>query len=216
MANEMLSRIGPSEGFSVARKVMDDAVAFYLANGGPAVAREHVERLANELKFYPDSTEAYCEAMAKISMAEKAEQQRQEEHTRQQQQNLIIQLMGVVKPHKGSDPSCEFGVLPAKLRTDRAMLMWQRLQQAGLIDDHYQPVNLSRTDLAILAFDISEFLGLREKWKIFETLWGKKNLRSDYNSALFQPKSMDFRDRLKLILKPAHEKIKKTKKTPSF
>ena len=199
MVNEMLSQIGPSEGSSVARQAMKDAIAFYLPIGGPALARQHVESLASSMSFYPDCTEAYRDAMAKISQIEKAEQQRQEER----QQQLIIQLIGAVKPHKGSDPSCEFGVLPAKLSTGKAMLMWQRLQQAGLIDDHYQPVNLSRTDLAILAFDISEFLGLREKWKIFETLWGKKNLRSDYNSALYQQKSIDFRDRLKLILKPA-------------
>jgi hypothetical protein len=209
MTNELLSQISPSEGFSVVRKAMEDAIAFYLPMGGPALARQHVELLANSMSFYPDCTEAYRDAMAKISEAEKAEQQRQEER----QQQLIIQLIGAAKSHK---PHCEFGVLPAKLSTDKAMLMWQRLQQAGLIDDHYQPVNLSRTDLAILAFDISTFLGIREKWKIFETLWGKNNLRSDYNCALFQQKSMDFRDRLKLILKPAHEKIKKTKKTPSF
>ena len=216
MTNELLSRIGPSEGFSVARQAMEDAIAFYLPIGGPALARQHVESLANSMSYYSDISQAYCEAMKKISQIEKAEQQRQEELRQQQQQEMISQLIEATKPHKGSDPLCEFGVLPARLSTDKAMLMWQRLQQAGLIDDHYQPVNLSRTLSAVLAFDISEFLGLREKWKIFETLWGKKNLRSDYNSALFQPKSIDFRDRLKQILKPAHEKIKKTKKTPSF
>ena len=210
MANELLSRIGPSEGFSVARKAMADAIAFFMPIGGPALARQHVESLANSMNYYPDIQEAYRDAMTQISEFEKAEQQRQEERQRQQQQNLIIQLMAAMKPHKGSDPSCEFGVLPAKLATDKAMRMWHCLQQAGFVDDHYQPVGLSRTDLAILAFDISEFLGIREKWKIFETLWGKNNLRSDYNSALFQQKSIDFRNRLKPIFKPAQKKIKKT------
>ena len=206
MVNEVLSQIGPSEGFSVVRQAMEDAIAFFLPIGGPALARQHVESLANSMNYYPDIQEAYRDAMTQISEFEKAEQQREEERQQQQQQNLLIQLMAAMKPHKGSDPSCEFGVLPAKLSTDKAMLMWHRLQQAGLVDDHYQPVGLSRTDLAILAFDISEFLGIREKWKIFETLWGKKNLRTDYNSALFQPKSMDFRDRLKQILKPTRKK----------
>ena len=216
MVNEMLSQIGPSEGFSVVRQAMEDAIAFFLPIGGPALARQHVESLASSMSFYPDCRDAYRDAMAKISQIEKAEQQRQEERRRQQQQELIIQLIGAAKSQKNytavREPHSDLQVgepvplcnseLPEKLRTDKAMLMWERLQQTGLVDDHYQPVNLSRTDLAILAFDISEFLGLREKWKIFETLWGKKNLRSDYNSALFQPKSMDFRDRLKLILKP--------------
>ena len=142
MVNEMLSQISPSEGFSVVRQAMEDAIAFFLPIGGPALARQHVESLASSMSFYPDCRDAYRDAMAKISQIEKAEQQRQEEHRLQQQQELIIQLIGAAKPHKGSDPSCEFGVLPAKLSTGKAMLMWQRLQQAGLIDDHYQPVNL--------------------------------------------------------------------------
>ena len=37
MANQPLSRALPTEEFSVARKVMGDAVAFHLANGGPTV-----------------------------------------------------------------------------------------------------------------------------------------------------------------------------------
>ena len=59
MTNELLSQISPSEGFSVVRKAMEDAIAFYLPMGGPALARQHVELLANSMSFYPDCTEAY-------------------------------------------------------------------------------------------------------------------------------------------------------------
>ena len=76
MPSKHPSRISPPEGFSIARQVMKDAVTFYLENGGPAVAREHVENLAKELIIYDDCTEAYREAMTKINMAEKAERQK--------------------------------------------------------------------------------------------------------------------------------------------
>lgn len=204
MANELLSQIGPSEGFSVVRKAMEDAIAFYLPMGGPALARQHVELLANSMSFYPDCTEAYRDAMAQISEAEKAEQQRWEER----QQQLIIQLMAAIKPHKGADPSCEFGVLPAKLSTDKAMLMWQRLQQAGLVDDHYQPVNLSRTLSAVLADEMlmqladenEKLLGIDDKWRPYEILWGRKNMKADHYRSLNQNKACKFRDKIHKLL----------------
>lgn len=208
MVNEVLSQIGPSEGFSVVRQAMEDAIAFFLPIGGPALARQHVESLASSMSFYPDCTEAYRDAMAKISQIEKAEQQRQEERRQQQQQELIIQLIGAVKPHKGSDPLCEFGVLPAKLSTDKAMLMWQRLQQAGLIDDHYQPVNLSRTLSAVLADEMlmqladenEKLLGIDDKWRPYEILWGRKNMKADHYRSLNQNKACKFRDKIHKLL----------------
>lgn len=208
MVNEMLSQIGPSEGFSVVRQAMEDAIAFFLPIGGPALARQHVESLASSMSFYPDCRDAYRDAMAKISQIEKAEQQRQEEHRLQQQQELIIQLIGAAKPHKGSDPSCEFGVLPAKLSTDKAMLMWQRLQQAGLIDDHYQPVNLSRTLSAVLADEMlmqladenEKLLGIDDKWRPYEILWGRKNMKADHYRSLNQNKACKFRDKIHKLL----------------
>ena len=208
MVNEVLSQIGPSEGFSVVRQAMEDAIAFFLPIGGPALARQHVESLASSMSFYPDCRDAYRDAMAKISQIEKAEQQRQEERRQQQQQELIIQLIGATKSHKESDPSCEFGVLPAKLSTDKAMLMWQRLQQAGLVDDHYQPVNLSRTLSAVLADEMlmqladenEKLLGIDDKWRPYEILWGRKNMKADHYRSLNQNKACKFRDKIHKLL----------------
>ena len=208
MASQQLSRGCPSEGLSIVRRIMDDAIVFYLANGGPSVARAHIESLANELKFYDDSTKAYQEAMAKIAAAEKLEQQQAEERSQQQQRNLVWTLVGAIKAET-NDPAASApqgradseGPPPLfkKLSTPMAMQMWQRLQQAGYIDDDYQPIGLSRTELAILAYDMSKRLGIRDKWKTFEKLWDKKNLRNDYNEAMNQRKSLEFREKLKLL-----------------
>ena len=89
--------------------------------------------------------------------------------------------------------------LPDVLATEEAMEIWKKVQDAGYVDAHYQPL-LSRTQSALLADAIAERLGIREKWKTFETLWNRKNIRSDYNLALRQHQSLDFQDALKRIL----------------
>jgi hypothetical protein len=42
-------------------------------------------------------------------------------------------------------------------------------------------------------------LGIKEKWKVFEGLWNRKYMRSDYNLALTRNISLDFQDELKQL-----------------
>ena len=91
------------------------------------------------------------------------------------------------------------GDLPEVLATEEAMALWEKARAAGYVDDNYQPL-ISRTQAALLADAMAERLGIREKWKTFETLWNRKNIRSDYNLALRQHQSLDFQDELKRIL----------------
>ena len=101
-----------------------------------------------------------------------------------------------------SHPNLPRGVgeeLPEVLSTPEAMILWQKAQQAGYVDDHYQPL-ISRTQSALLADAMAERLGIKEKWKVFETLWNRKYMRSDYNLALTRKRSLDFQDELKAIL----------------
>ena len=67
------------------------------------------------------------------------------------------------------------------------------------MDENYQPL-LSRTQAALLADAMAERLGIKEKWKVFEALWNRKYMRSDYNLALTQQQSYDFQDELKQLL----------------
>ena len=89
--------------------------------------------------------------------------------------------------------------LPEVLATDEAMALWRKAQQAGYVDEHYQPL-LSRTQAALLADAMAERLGIKEKWKVFEGLWHRKYMRSDYNLALSQQQSYEFQDELKRLL----------------
>ena len=85
------------------------------------------------------------------------------------------------------------------LATNEAMVLWKKVQDAGWIDANYQPL-ISRTQAALLADAMAERLGIKEKWKVFEALWNRKNMRGDYNDALNQRQTLDFRNKLKRVL----------------
>ena len=101
------------------------------------------------------------------------------------------------------DPPClgrekGAGDLPKELATDKAMALWKKAQEAGYVDEHFQPL-ISRTQAALLADTMADRLSIKEKWKMFEGLWNRKYMRSDYNLALTQQQSYDFQDELKQL-----------------
>lgn len=88
--------------------------------------------------------------------------------------------------------------LSPELSTPEAMTLWRKTQQAGYVNEEYQPL-ISRTQSAILAFEMARRLGIKDKWKVFETLWNRKNMYHDYYQALDQRKTLFFRDEIKKI-----------------
>ena len=76
---------------------------------------------------------------------------------------------------------------------------WQELVEAGLIDENGQPT-VSRPEAALMADMLAERLKIANKWKLFELLWQRKNMRNDYNTALNQRKSLKFQERIKKLL----------------
>ena len=100
----------------------------------------------------------------------------------------------------GKEKDAEPPTLPETLSSEAAMAQWEKVQKAGYVDDNYQPT-ISRTQAALLADAMAERLGIKEKWKVFEALWNRKYMRSDYNLALTQQQSLDFQDELKSMFK---------------
>ena len=99
---------------------------------------------------------------------------------------------------KDHSPTLEPPELPEPLATPEAMALWQKAQLAGYVNEHFQPL-LSRTLAALLADAMAERLGIKEKWKVFEGLWHRKYMRSDYSLALTRRQSLDFQDELKRL-----------------
>ena len=89
--------------------------------------------------------------------------------------------------------------LPEPLTGERAEGLRERLVEACMIDERWQPVGLTCTEQALLAKAVSQRLGIKEMWQVFGGLWGVKpqSLRAYFNRALDQRKSLSFQDRLK-------------------
>ena len=113
--------------------------------------------------------------------------------------------IGETRPHplpigRGVDTFKGKRNLPEALSTEEAMALWEKVQKAGYVDDTYQPL-ISRTQSSLLADAMAERLGIREKWKVFEALWNRKNMYRDYYEALNQKKSLEFQDEIKMLLR---------------
>ena len=105
------------------------------------------------------------------------------------------------KPQKEKEKGKEdTPTLPAPLGTEQAMALWRKAQRAGYVDEHYQPL-LSRTQAALLADAMAERLGIKEKWKVFEGLWNRKNMYRDFYKALNLQQSLAFQDEIKKLFR---------------
>ena len=102
----------------------------------------------------------------------------------------------VNKENHEEDAVIQEKTTPAELDTEEARRLWAAAQDAGLVDDNCQPL-LSRPLSALLADRMATLLNIQNKWKVFETFWNRKNMRSDYNDALNQKQFDEFYEKLK-------------------
>ena len=92
--------------------------------------------------------------------------------------------------------------LPDALCTPQAEALLAKLCDAGVLDAHWQPVGLTNTERGLLAKILSDELGIDTPWKVFGDCWQMNSgtLRTAYNQALNQRKSLHFQDRLKAVM----------------
>lgn len=69
-----------------------------------------------------------------------------------------------------------------ELFTAAGMILWGKLQAAGIIDLAYQP-KTGWAKAAIIANVMSQQLYHKTNWKPFEALWNHKNLRNNFSTA---------------------------------
>ena len=97
---------------------------------------------------------------------------------------------------EGKTKTEEKSETPAELQTEEARRLWDAARDAGWVDDGCQPL-LSRSLSALLADRMATLLNIQNKWKVFESFWGMKGLRSAYNNALNQKQFDEFYEKLK-------------------
>jgi hypothetical protein len=102
----------------------------------------------------------------------------------------------VSSEREGKTKTEEKSETPAELQTEEARRLWDAARDAGWVDDGCQPL-LSRSLSALLADRMATLLNIQNKWKVFESFWGMKGLRSAYNNALNQKQFDEFYEKLK-------------------
>lgn len=207
MAQQQQTRASPTTtGFTSLKEWVLYAVDYHLENRDIDKVEEILDYLGDAFDFIDEWPEAKREANRRIQEYDKKCQLLKEQREQQQQRDFMMKMMAALhqQSHTGQKAQTateeqEERELPPQLCTEKAMALWQKAQQAGIVDDCYQPVNLSRTEAALLAYEMATRLGISNKWKIFESLWCRNNMRIDYNNAMNQQKTQKFLDRLKNI-----------------
>ena len=87
-------------------------------------------------------------------------------------------------------------IIPSELIESK---YWKKIKEGGLVDDNNQPT-ISRTEAAILADVLLEKMEKGHKWTIFEKIWNRKNMRTDFQDAQNLIKYHKTRERFKKIL----------------
>jgi hypothetical protein len=92
--------------------------------------------------------------------------------------------------------------IPEPLKTDEAKDVLGNFIYNRLLTEELQPIDLSGTEQALLAKYICDKLEIKDVWQVFGTLWNMKSetLRTYFNRALEQKKSLDFQEKLKDIM----------------
>lgn len=117
-----------------------------------------------------------------------------------QKQELNV---GGEQPRAEEAAEGEERTLPEAFTSPRAASLLERLVAASLLDERWQPLNLSNAEKGILAQYLSGELNIKNQWQTFAALWGMKpdTLRTAFNKALDKTKSLAFQDRLKGLLR---------------
>lgn len=84
--------------------------------------------------------------------------------------------------------------LPEELKSEKAARILMRLYKEEILDENFQPLNLSSYQKAYLAYQISVALEINNVWKVFSRFWNMKPsvMRTRYNTALTMPSILDF------------------------
>ena len=106
---------------------------------------------------------------------------------------------GIAKKKNDDDPAAR---MSDELKGERGLAVLKNLQKHGLLDENFYPMELSNSESAVLAYQISITLGINEMWKVFSDLWNitPNALRAAYNRGMEQKKTMKFLDEISPLL----------------
>ena len=113
-----------------------------------------------------------------------------------------IQINNGNSAKASSTPEVAGGVVPERLKTEEAEELMNKLVDAGMLTEKWQANGLSCSERALLAKNVCDKLKINDVWQVFGMLWNERpeTLRSYFNKALDQKKSLKYQDKLKNVL----------------
>jgi len=80
------------------------------------------------------------------------------------------------------------GELPAKhpeeLNRYAIRVLFKELKETQVVDENYRPINMTNTQMALLADAICTIFSIHNKWQVFEPFWRQKNMKQTLSQAL--------------------------------
>ena len=92
-----------------------------------------------------------------------------------------VDLFGEYQDESTIKPVDECSELPKELQSDDAKELLERLVNNGYCEENTYKWKGTQYEAAQAAYNISKILNLKCKWKIFEPLWGYKNMAQTFH-----------------------------------
>ena len=107
---------------------------------------------------------------------------------------------GTAKKKNDDDPEAR---MSEELKGEKGLAVLKNLQEHGVLDENFYPLELSNSESAVLAYQVATTLVIKDVWKVFSDLWDKSPnvLRTAYNRGMEQKKTMKFLDKIIPLLK---------------
>lgn len=92
--------------------------------------------------------------------------------------------------------------IPKELTGEKAMRIFLKLYKKEILDENFQPLNLSACQKAYLAYQIACKLDINHVWKVFSEFWHMKSsvMRTRYNEAISSHSIAEFQEKIKECL----------------
>lgn len=194
----------PEQGLMITEEMVIKKITHVLKVYGPGEASQLIKDYKKVLVDYP-GWKATENKLEQILLNYQEEQRKAKEQEHEMMCQVMAAMMSAVQPaqEKAAKGDRTPVTLPPELSTDRAMMLWRVLQEAGLVNDNYQPT-VSRTKASVMAGWMFTKLEMEVQWSLFEKLWKRENMRSDHSNALDQKQTKAFMETLESLL-PKHQ-----------
>ena len=135
----------PEQGLMITEEMVIKKITHVLKVYGPGEASQLIKDYKKVLVDYP-GWKATENKLEQILLNYQEEQRKAKEQEHEMMCQVMAAMMSAVQPaqEKAAKGDRTPVTLPPELSTDRAMMLWRVLQEAGLVNDNYQPT-VSRT-----------------------------------------------------------------------